>query len=122
MKYVPRTKLLRAHLTLFTRDQSPWTACWKFRESALSIISHIKLKERSREKSGVFGKFLLRRSVSCDLGSVHRGTKQYESMPYRSNGLDFALYGIDIKNTEKKLDAAVRSSDYIADLIAVCSV
>ena len=60
--------------------------------------------------------------MSCDLGSVHFGTKQYESMPYRSNSLDFALYRINIKNTEKKPDAAVRSSDYIADLIAVCPV
>ena len=60
--------------------------------------------------------------MSYELGRVYVRTQQYESMPYRSNRLDFALYGIDIKDTEKKLDAAVRSSDYIADLIAVCSV
>lgn len=60
--------------------------------------------------------------MSCDLGRLHVTTKEYESMPYRSNSLNFALYGIDIKDTEKKLDAAVRSSDYIADLITVCSV
>ena len=49
-------------------------------------------------------------------------TKQHRHEPYRGYYLDFALYGIDIKNSEKKLDAAVRSCDYIANLIAVCSV
>ena len=43
-------------------------------------------------------------------------------MQYRRNSLDLALNGVDIKDAEEKLDAAVRSSDYIADLIAVCSV
>lgn len=49
-------------------------------------------------------------------------TRQHRNEPYRGNNLDFTLYGIDIEDAEKKLDAAVRSSDYIADLIAVCSV
>ena len=122
MEKVYGVEFFRAHLTLFTRDQSPWTACWKFRESALSIIAQIKLKERSREQFRRLGKILPRRPMSCDLGRVHVWAEKYESMSYRSNGLDFALYGIDIKDTEKKLDAAVRSSDYIADLITVCSV
>lgn len=43
-------------------------------------------------------------------------------MSYRGNGLHFALYGIDIKDAEKELHAAVRSGDYIADLIAVCAI
>ena len=94
----------------------------EFRESAISIVAQIKLKERSREQFRRLGKLLPRRPMSCDLGRLHVRTEKYESMPYRSNGLDFALYGIDIKDTEKKLDAAVRSSDYIADLITVCSV
>lgn len=41
---------------------------------------------------------------------------------YRGNGLHFALYGIDIKDADKELHATVRSSDYIADLIAVCAI
>lgn len=49
-------------------------------------------------------------------------TKQDRDEPYRGHYLDFALYGTDIKDAEKKLDAAVGSTDYIADLIAVCSV
>lgn len=36
--------------------------------------------------------------------------------------MNFALYGIDIKDAEKKLDAVVCSSDYIANLIAICSI
>ena len=43
-------------------------------------------------------------------------------MSYRRNSLDFALNGIYVKDAEEKLDAAVCSSDNIADLIAVCSV
>ena len=43
-------------------------------------------------------------------------------MPYRGNGLNFALDGIDIKDAKEKFDATVRSSYYIADLIAVCPV
>ena len=43
-------------------------------------------------------------------------------MRYRGNGLNFALDGIDIKDAEEKLDSTSRSSDYIADLIAVCPV
>lgn len=43
-------------------------------------------------------------------------------MQYRGNGLHFALYGVDIKDAEKELHAAVRSGDYIADLVAVCAI
>ncbi len=43
-------------------------------------------------------------------------------MSYRGDCFDLALYGTDIKDAEKKLDFAVSSSDYIANLIAVCSV
>ena len=48
-------------------------------------------------------------------------TEQRQNEPYRGYSLDFALYGVEIEDAEKKLDA-VRSSYYIADLIAICSV
>ena len=60
-------------------------------------------------------------NTSCNEG-IWAMTKQHRNEPYQGYYLDFALYGIDIENAEKKLDAAVRCCNYIADLIAVCSV
>ena len=50
--------------------------------------------------------------------SGHKGGKK----PYRGYRLNLALYRIYIENAEKKLDVALRSSNYVAYLIAVCSV
>ena len=53
---------------------------------------------------------------------IFLGIKKQEKKAYRGYNFDFALYGIDVEDAEKKFDVAVRSSDYVADLIAVCSV
>ena len=64
----------------------------------------------------------LTKACSAIQEKVHARTQQHKNIPYRGNRLDFALYRIDIKDAKKKLDAVMCSSDYIADLVAVCPI